>query len=311
MGPPGSSPGSGKIFPGSSRSFAALDAVPVELQSVDLIQREPGERVFRHGVIGPMVMWALFVLPVPLAVHLRAELAQAARSVPWPAWFVIVPMALVCGGLWLLVVQAVGQVAYRAMLPSNWLLRVSPAGLVVNLRSYQNAHFPYDGPTVARFPWAELRGARKVVERSSRRGPGGRTTLERKSWLELELAGVETAALERLIAAERARKGPERTFLGMRGSSRSNHVPVFVDRPGVLRLDWVGRGALHALGDHLELGERRTLDLDQQPGDVETRLRTLLTRGNRMAAHELARNELGLSLTQARKRLEELERRAA
>jgi hypothetical protein len=283
----------------------------VELLSVDLLETETGQRAFRHGVTGPMVMWALFVLPVPLALHLRAELGEAARSIPWPAWFLIVPLALVCGGLWLLVLHAVGQVAYRAMLPSNWLMRVSPAGLVLNLRSYQNAHFPNDGPTVVHFPWAELRCARKVIERSTRRGRGGATTLERKCWIELEVAGVETAALERLVAAERTRHGPERTFLGVRGRSRSNHVPVFVDRPGVLRVDWLGRGALRALGNHIPIGRQHTLDLDKQPGDVEARLRALLARGNRMAAHELARTELGLSLTEARGRVEELERKAA
>ncbi len=283
----------------------------MELLSASLCQREAGQRIYRHGLTGPMVMWALFVLPVPLAFHLRAELGEVLRSIPWPAWFVIVPLTLMGGGLWCICLHAIGQIAYRAMLPSNWLLRVSTRGLVVNLRSYQNAHFPHDGPTIVRFPWAEVRCARKVLERSTRRGKGGAQTLERKSWIELELAGLDTAELERLIAAERARPGPERSFLGMRGRARSNHVAVFVDRPGLLRIDWVGRDALRALGEHLEIGKQLTLDLDKQPGDVETRLRARLARGNRMASIELARKELGLSLTEARSRVEELERKAA
>jgi hypothetical protein len=258
-----------------------------------------------------MVMWALFVLPVPLAIHTRAELALAAGSIPWPAWFVLAPMALLCGGLWLLCLHAIGQVAYRAMLPSNWLMRVSRAGLVLNLRSYQNAHFPCDGPTVARLSWPEVARARKVVERSTRRGKGGHETLERKSWLELELAGVDTVELQRLIAGERERPGPERSFLGIRGRSRSNHVPVFVERPGVLRIEWVGGDPLQAIGQHVEVGPKLTLDLDRRSGDLDTRLRALLARGDRMAAHELARNELGISLTEARARVEELERKAA
>ncbi len=283
----------------------------MQLLSIDLVQREPGERVFRHGVIGPLVMWALFAFPLPLALHFRAELGEFLRSVPWPAWFLIVPMTLVCGGLWLLCLHAVGQVAYRALLPSNWLLRVSPAGLVLNLRSYQNAHFPHDGPTAVCLVWTELARARKVVERSTRRGRRGNETLERKSWIELELADLDTAELERLLDNERTRPGPERSFLGVRGRSRSNHVPVFVARPGVLRIDWVGGGALQALGTHLELAPKLTLDLDHQPGDLDARLRSLLAHGKRSAAHELARTELGLSLAEARDRVEALERRAA
>jgi len=217
----------------------------------------------------------------------------------------------VCGGLWLLCLHVVGQVAYRAMLPSNWLLRVAPAGLLLNLRSYQNPHFPCDGPTVVRFTWPELARARKVVERSTRRGKHGHETLVRKSWVELELAVTDTGELERLIAAERNRPGPERSFLGIRGRSRSNHVPVFVERPGVLRMDWVGGGVLRALERHLALGPRLTIDLDRQPGDLDARLCALLARGNRFAALELARRELGLSLSEAKGHMEELERQAA
>lgn len=283
----------------------------MELLSADLFQREPGERVYRHGAVGPLVMWALFVLPLPLAIAGRAELGEVLRALAWPAWIVLAPMALVCGGLWLLCLYAVGQVAYRAMLPSNWLLRVSPSGLALNLRSYQNAHFPNDGPTVARLAWPELARARKVVERSTRRGRNGHATLERKNWIELELRGIDTSALERLLAAERVRPGPERSFLGVRGRSRSNHAPVFLDRPGVLRLDWVGAGALRALGEHVEVAPRLTIDLDRLAGDVDTRMRALLARGKRMAAIELARRELGLSLADARRRADELERRAA
>ena len=283
----------------------------MELLSPDLFEREPGERVFRHGVTGPLVMWALFVAPVPLAIHARGELVDVLRSIPWFGWFALAPMALVCGGLWLLCLFAIGQIAYRALLPSNWLMRISRAGLVLNLRSYQNAHFPLDGPTVVSFRWPELARARKVLERSTRRGKRGHETLQLERWLELELAGVDAEELARLAAAERTRPGPERSFLGIRRRERSNHVPVFVARPGVLRIDWVGGGALRALAEHLPIGPKLTLDLDRQPGDLDTRLRALLARGNRMAAHELVRNELGLSLAEARGRVEEIERKAA
>jgi hypothetical protein len=86
---------------------------------------------------------------------------------------------------------------------------------------------------------------------------------------------------------------------------------VFVERPGVLRVDWVGGGMLRALERHIALGPKLTVDLDRQPGDLDTRLRALLARGNRFAAFELARRELGLSPTEAKRRVDEIERKAA
>jgi hypothetical protein len=88
-------------------------------------------------------------------------------------------------------------------------------------------------------------------------------------------------------------------------------VPVFVERPGVLRIEWVGGDPLRALGQHVEVGPKLTLDLDRRSGDFEARLRGLLVRGDRLAAVELVRNELGLSLSDARRRVEELEHKAA
>ena len=240
----------------------------MELLSADMVQREPGERILRHGVLGPMTMWAVFALPAFLALHWRAEVAASLASFPWVAWLVVAPMVLFGVAFWLLCLFTIGQVAYRAMLPTNWLLRASTAGLVLNLRSFQNAHFPNDGPTVVRLAWPEIGAARKVSEWSSRRDGSGTRTIERKRWLEIELASVDTRELEALVARERTRPGPEGSFLGLRGRSRSSHVPVFVARPGAVRVEWLG-GALEALRERVEIRQPLKLDLDRQTPDVD------------------------------------------
>ena len=83
-------------------------------------------------------------------------------------------------------------------------------------------------------------------------------------------------------------------------------MPVFVARPGVVRAEWLG-GVPGALGGRVELRQTLKVDLDRR-GDVDERMRELLARGNRMAACELARTELGLSLAEAHGRVEELDR---
>lgn len=280
----------------------------MELLRADQVRPEPGERVFRHGRIGPLVMLAIFstplVLGLVLAVLRRADLA----ALPWYAWIPLGPLALLGGGLLLLVVHALAQVAARSFRASNWLLAVSPAGLVLNLRSYQNAHFESDGPTVLRLAWSEVRCAREVRDVTPRRD-GDATELTRR-WLEIELAGVDTDPIEALVRAERERPAPETRSLGVRSRTRFGHVPAFVAAPGLVRTDWLGRRVLAALGAHVSLEERRSLA--HQPGlEVERRLADLVRRGDRLAAIDLARRELGLSLTEARARVRDLDRAAA
>jgi hypothetical protein len=143
-----------------------------------------------------------------------------------------------------------------------------------------------------------------------------RGTVER-SWLELELcAGADTRALERLLTHERERPAPESSFLGVRSRTRFGHVPVFVARPGVVRVEWLGARVLRALERHLAIGEPRRHDLalgpdGASPADLDARLRQLCLRGQRIGAVALARRELGLSLAAARAHVERVAGEAA
>ncbi|NOT30489.1 MAG: hypothetical protein HOP15_08590 [Planctomycetes bacterium] len=287
----------------------------MELLREDQVRPELGERVFRHGVFGPFVLWCFLAAPLAVGFVLRAELTRGAGALPWFVWLLLGPVVLLGGLLYSLCLVASAQVVSRALRPTNWLLRVSAKGLVLKLRSFQNAHFPTDGPTVARIPWSELAAARRVRESVEhdlvRRGQ----TVT--SWLELELSHAQDSEeLARVLAHERERPAPQSSFLGIKSRTRFGHVPVFVARPGVVRVDWLGRGVLRALAAHVTLGQTQKLDLavapdGKTPLELDTRLRELWRRGERIGAMSLARRELGLSLTDAREHVERLGREAA
>jgi len=274
----------------------------VELLHAAFLRPEPGERVFRHPRLGYLLLLPFVCAPLGVALLL----VPALDALPWGAWLLLGPVFAFAGALYALVLGSTLQSARRAFGRANWLLRLSPAGLVLNLRSFQNAHFPQDGPTIARLAWSEVARAREVRELAPR---GERQASVTTRWLQLELAGVDTAPLEALVRAERERPGPAWRFLGITGRSRSGHVPVWVAAPGVLRCSWPGREALRALEASVSHAEPLVLAPDAQP-DVEQRLAELVRRGERLRAIAHARAELGLSTTDARARIDELARRA-
>lgn len=137
-------------------------------------------------------------------------------------------------------------------------------------------------------------------------------TLVRASWLELELAGVDCAAIGQRLDEERRDPGPELRVLGIRMRTRTNDTPVFLARPGVLRVEWLGQRMLEALREVVEIAPELRVELDQALGTaLEPRVQALCARGLRMEALELARRERKLSLAEARELVESLEKRAA
>ncbi|HEX6884418.1 MAG TPA: hypothetical protein VF530_13655 [Planctomycetota bacterium] len=275
----------------------------MELLHAPSLRPEPGERVFRHPRLGYLLVLPFLCAPLGVAVLLLPVL----DALPWAAWLLLGPVFAFGGALYALVLASTLQGARRAFGRTNWLLRVSPAGLVLNLRSFQNAHFPEDGPTVARLAWPEVARAREVREPAPGAEHAASVTAR---WLQLELAGVDTAPLEALVRAERERPGPARRFLGITGRSRSGHVPVWVAAPGIVRCSWPGREALRALEPSVSCAEPLVLAPDAEP-DLERRLAELVRRGERLRAIAHARAELGLSTTEARARIDELARRVA
>lgn len=268
------------------------------------VTEERVTRTFRHGWFGLLVMLAFFAAPLALAVVKHADAAALARGLPWFAWLAVAPVAVVVGGVWLLCLGALLDILRSSFRATNWLVKTTDEGLYLHLRSYQNRHFPDDAPTVAFLRYAEIASVAPVRESYER----GHST-HNLGWVELTLANVDTAELAARIEHERTCPAPEGRFLGIRGSTRSNHVPVWVSAPGVVCVERVSRGLVRELGRHVETSAPRQVDLERADGrDLETRVRELLARGERLGAIQLARKTRNLSLTAAHQLVQEIER---
>ena len=131
---------------------------------------------------------------------------------------------------WLVLVGAVVHMLRAAFRPSNWVLQLTEDGVLLQVRSYLNHHFPDDGPTVVHLPFAEIASACKRVEK--KRVPGHKgAELRSQSYLELRLTHDDTEDLRCLVAKEQARKAPEQRRLGVGSRTKFRHVPVRVPEP--------------------------------------------------------------------------------
>jgi hypothetical protein len=216
------------------------------------------------------------------------------------------------GGLVMSVILLIVFKAWTASLHrSNWLMLVARDGLFLNLRSYMNADFEGEDPTTAFFSFGEIASARKVEERWTQR-TSHEARLEMRSFLELELAGVDTGPLAEAVRVESAKPAPEHAWFGVKIRSKAVDVPVFVQSPGVVRVQW-RRGMLGALEEHVRVLEKRKVNLNAEfasKGTIE-HCRELLQRGEKIEAIEVARKDLGIGIADARDRVEEIDRRVA
>lgn len=249
--------------------------------------------------------------PLALALVNHARLLTIAGELPWYVWLAVAPVALIVGGSWLLCLCALAGALRSSFRATNWIVKTTDEGLYLNLRSYQNRHFPDDAPTVAFLRYAEIDSVRAVRE-SYERGRAGERSTHNFGWLELRLLDIDTRELAELVQRERTRQGPERRCLGIRGRTRSNHVPVLVSAEGLVRVERVSRALLRELGKQVRLEEPREVDLDLPDGrGLEQRVRDFLARGERFAAIELVRHERNASLTAAHELVREIERGSA
>ncbi|MBI5362067.1 MAG: hypothetical protein HZA53_02740 [Planctomycetes bacterium] len=270
----------------------------------------PLECTFRPGRAGPTVLclllWGLLAVPV-LA---RADLQRLASSIPWFAWVLAGPLFAIALLLGVLVLHGTAEFAVNAWRKSAWIAATSWDGVYLNLRSWQNAHFPDDGPTVAFVPWTELDSVHVVVERVD---PGTtRSAPSSRKWIALALRGVDTRELERRLHAEAARPGPERRWCGISMRSRYHHTPVIVPKAGVVQVEWTTAGFLRELALRVQASPTPELTRIAEPArSLEERVAELVQRGDPLSAVELARRAGGLSLLEAKELVERVGRRAA
>lgn len=268
-------------------------------------------RTFRHSAIGPLMLSAFFSAPLVALVSGWATAWHFLCSLTWFAWIAAGPVLVITAGIWWICLAATRAVVYATFLPSNWLVKTTRDGLYLQLRSYQNHHFTLDVPTVAYFAFDELASVRRAVETFDVGGVDDRRR-GRRTWLEFQLNGVDTAPLSAWLAAERARPAPRTRTLGVESSTRFDHTPVVVPRAGVVYVDWLGRGLLRAIGEHVATAEDSNVALDAQDQRMfETRVNELVARGEHFAAIKLARKERKLSLTEAHSLVKSVRERGA
>ncbi len=283
----------------------------MRLLRLDELPAVPLERVVRHSRLTGFVLLALVAAPALVVAVAWRGVLESLAALPWFFWIAGGPVLAGALFVWLLVLSAARTNAQAGLLATNWLLRASAAGIGVQLRSFRNFHFRTDVPSVLWLEPREVRCARRVVESGWVDNGRGRT-LVRTSWLELELADVDGAAIEQRLDAERRDPGPEVRVLGIRMRTRMNDTPVFLARPGALRVEWLGKRMLEALREVVEIAPELRIELDQALGSgLEPRVKALCARGMRMEALELARRERKLSLAEAKELVESLEKRAA
>jgi hypothetical protein len=187
-----------------------------------------------RGAVGALIFSAILVGSVFLLRYC---------GMPWFVW-----------GGWAVVTALLVPVIVRDALakfrPTNWVMRVDPDGLWINLRSWQK-RAGAEAAAVARVNYDEIDHAHRHIDAWTTRSINGGSCHWKLESLELDLASDDTRDLERALAEERA---------SGKGASPSVTVPA----PGVIRIAWWGPGLNHdvtpALGRVLaEMGGRVTV----------------------------------------------------
>lgn len=179
----------------------------------------PAVEVFRQS----RLVAVLGTLPVVVVVGLLVAFGIV-REAPGVFW--IFPAAVGLTAVFL------ARVALASFRPSNWLVRYSPDGMLIQIRSHLNAHLPAEDQTILYLPTSEIASANKLVERVAVQTPRGR---ERRTciWLELRLGHDQTHGLAQALVRERTAGAP-----GRRLRSRWRHHPVELSEPDRLRILW-------------------------------------------------------------------------
>jgi hypothetical protein len=207
---------------------------------------------------------------------------------------------------------------YNAFRSENWLLRIAPDGLSINLRSHHNRHFA-PARTVLFVPYLEIAGvSSRTVRRVEKNN--GRTVMWTDQFLDVRLHDAALPEVATEISEERRRRTTGSHFGGfITSSGRNNHVPVTLPADDVLRLTWRGRFdfVVPSLAKTLgELAAECTVDepVVESPADLQTLSeaevdRQILERvehGDTLAAVQLLRDQRGVTLKQAKDFIDEL-----
>ena len=246
-----------------------------------------------RGLVGALIGCAVLV---------GAAFLVWQRGAHWFFWGVLAVAAALLVPLFL----ANALAKFRS---TNWLVRLGPDGLWINLRSYQNHHLP-EAATVVHLPYAEIASARRHLETwTTPAEPNSYAgTYWKQESLELSLVSGDTREIARALADER----------GRRAVVRGKHQAVTVPAAGVVRIGWRGHDndvappltrVLEELGRHICVDEPTRTDrgdwVKLSDAELDELVAELVRSGDDLEASQLLMRRRGYSATEAHKIVEE------
>jgi hypothetical protein len=221
------------------------------------------------------------------------------------------PRGMTPGGLYFfaVVLGLAGIIPYKlfraSLKPDNWLLRITPACILVKYRAYENWRLPADDIQIVAFDYSEIASARLVKEHrtSPSGGTRGGTEISFLTYIDLGLVNPNTTELETNLQAERKkRKDGVMIFLDY-------HVQVL--SKGIVEIMWNGgispseKKALSILGQYIQILEPEhrktnlTYNRNLSPAEAGERIVALAKSGDQIAATKLAQRVYGYTLSEA------------
>jgi hypothetical protein len=242
-----------------------------------------------RGLVGGLIFCAVLIGIVFLMRH---------GGLPWFVWGW-------CAVVAALLVPWVLADALAKFRSTNWLLRLGPDGLWINLRSYQNRHLP-EAATVLYLRYEEIASAHRHFETwstPSEPSSDAGTHWKRES-LELTLVSGEIREIAKALADER----------GRRAAIKGKHQAVTVPAAGVVRIAWRGPGndvvppltrVLDELSRRVKVVEPTRTDhahwRELSEAELDELVAQLVRSGDDLEAAQLLKRRRGCSATEAHK----------
>lgn len=226
-------------------------------------RRSTAKRTFRTHIVGNLLALVVFGSAFVGGIML---LARASDRLPGLSSVVVVPVGLVLGAIVVLAGSTMAGSLFASLQPTNWLARLGPESLELNLRSWRYAR-PGDEARVVRIPLRNAVAMRRVKETWTETR-GDRLRRFKRQWIELDLSGVDTAPLARAVDEERDDQPRATTLLGFCTKTRHHHDTVVVPRQGRLWIEWSG-GLYRDLKSDVPVEKGRVERFGLQPGLAE------------------------------------------
>ena len=201
---------------------------------------------------------------------------------------------------------------------SNWLLRIAPDGLWINIRSYLNHELP-PGRTIVHLPYEEIAQVCEHFWKRTEQSSDG-TTMWTDRYLDIRLVEPVAEPLRAELAEERRRYVANSHLGGLATSrSRNGHAPVTVPSDNAIRIAWRGRfdwvspslrRVLRELEGRVAVGSATHSELsssqDLSGEEIDSLTLQLVESGDKMGAVKLLKDRRGYTMTEAHRFVEEL-----